>query len=262
MRKGRKIVGLVLARNEEVQIERCLLSLKKVCDEVWLIDNGSTDDTVTIGKSLGVRIVAIEGSTQGEVMARALTLLERDNGGEWLLRLDADEYIEEQNRYELVDRMKAGEYDENDSIALKRFIVSEGRVLRWGNSGKSSYRLVRIGQIKFDNSIMDERFLAGKSPCNASMEIFDRQLKGLDFFIEKHIAYSAREAKKAEMQGTKGKKLYYAMPRYARAFAYFGYIYIIKQGWRDGSKGLRYYLIQCLIYRLLVDIRIGASKTS
>lgn len=51
---------VVPARNEEAMIEACLksiLSQKPLPHEVILVDNGSTDQTSEIGRSLGVRVI-------------------------------------------------------------------------------------------------------------------------------------------------------------------------------------------------------------
>lgn len=51
-----KISGVVIAFNEEAKIEACLRSLCEVCDEIIVLDSGSSDGTVAIAQDLGAKI--------------------------------------------------------------------------------------------------------------------------------------------------------------------------------------------------------------
>ena len=48
--------AVVIAKNEADRIGRCLGSLIAVCDEVLVLDSGSTDDTVAIAVAAGARV--------------------------------------------------------------------------------------------------------------------------------------------------------------------------------------------------------------
>ena len=41
-----KISGCIITRNEEENIEKCVKNLKRVADEIIVVDTGSEDDTV------------------------------------------------------------------------------------------------------------------------------------------------------------------------------------------------------------------------
>ena len=49
------VSGCVISLNEEDRIERCLRSLS-FCDEIILLDSGSTDRTREIAADLGARV--------------------------------------------------------------------------------------------------------------------------------------------------------------------------------------------------------------
>ena len=87
-----KITGVIITFNEERNIERCLVSLKKVCDEIIVLDSFSTDQTEAICHSHHVKFVqhAFDGHIQQK--NRALQLAET----EWVLSLDADEALTEE----------------------------------------------------------------------------------------------------------------------------------------------------------------------
>ena len=87
-----KITGVIITFNEERNIERCLLSLKNVCDEILVLDSFSTDQTEAICRNHNVRFVQHDFDGHIQQKNRALQLAET----EWVLSLDADEALTEE----------------------------------------------------------------------------------------------------------------------------------------------------------------------
>ncbi len=84
-----RISAVIITKNEEGNIERCLKSLKWV-DEIVVIDGESDDRTVELAKAYGAKVIThkFEGDFG----------LERNLGnqhatGDWVLALDADEVM-------------------------------------------------------------------------------------------------------------------------------------------------------------------------
>ena len=50
------ISGIVITRNEADRIARCIASMTEVCNEIVVLDSGSTDTTVAIARRLGARV--------------------------------------------------------------------------------------------------------------------------------------------------------------------------------------------------------------
>ena len=85
------ISACVVVRNEEQVIGRCLQSLDGVVDEVVLVHSGQcTDRTVEIAERHGCRILVGPDGGHGE---HNTPLAYEHARGEWLLNLDADEYL-------------------------------------------------------------------------------------------------------------------------------------------------------------------------
>jgi glycosyltransferase involved in cell wall biosynthesis len=81
---------IVITKNEENALGRCLRSAS-FADEIVVVDNGSADKTVEIARSLGARIVeTVDWPGFGPQKNRALDAAT----GDWVLSLDADEWIE------------------------------------------------------------------------------------------------------------------------------------------------------------------------
>lgn len=51
-----KITAIILTYNEESNLHDCLESLKGVADEIFLVDSGSTDNTIKIASEYNCKI--------------------------------------------------------------------------------------------------------------------------------------------------------------------------------------------------------------
>jgi len=81
----------MIVKNEEKFLGRCLESVKKLVDEIVLVDTGSTDNTVEIAKSFGAKIYTFAWSDDfAEARNHSLSMC----GCDWVLILDADEAID------------------------------------------------------------------------------------------------------------------------------------------------------------------------
>lgn len=85
------ITGGIITKNEEENIEECILSLQSVCEEVVVLDSGSEDKTVELAKSLGA-VVEDEPWQGFEVAKNRLNQLASHP---YILNLDADERLSE-----------------------------------------------------------------------------------------------------------------------------------------------------------------------
>src|SRR5512145_1787121 len=83
-----QLSAIVITKNEEKMIGDCLRSLQ-FADEIVVVDNGNTDRTNQIARSLHSQVIASKGGDYSAV---------RNDGqkfakGEWLLFVDADERV-------------------------------------------------------------------------------------------------------------------------------------------------------------------------
>lgn len=81
---------VMIARDEEANIARCIDSVRGLVDKVVVADTGSTDNTPTIAASLGAEVYH-DVWRQDFAAARNFALSHSD--ADWNLILDADEYI-------------------------------------------------------------------------------------------------------------------------------------------------------------------------
>ncbi|SER55444.1 Glycosyltransferase involved in cell wall bisynthesis [Vreelandella subterranea] len=85
------ITGIVITLNEEDNISDCLFSLEKICDELIVVDSGSTDKTVDIARKHGAAIYTQEYLGDGPQKSFGVTYAKND----WIISLDADERLNE-----------------------------------------------------------------------------------------------------------------------------------------------------------------------
>ena len=79
----------IITLNEEKNIERCILSVKHLADEILVVDSLSTDNTVAIAEKHGARIILQPFRGHLEQKNFASEKAEHD----WILAIDADEVI-------------------------------------------------------------------------------------------------------------------------------------------------------------------------
>jgi glycosyltransferase involved in cell wall biosynthesis len=93
------ISACIIVRNEEPVIERCLRSLNGAVDEVIVVHDGPCEDrTVEIAQALGARTFVRQQTGNPEY--HRVFAYERARG-EWLLNIDADEFLSEELRARL-----------------------------------------------------------------------------------------------------------------------------------------------------------------
>lgn len=109
------ISGVVICLNEADRIQRCLESLA-FCDEIVVVDSGSTDGTADIARRCGARVV--EQPFLGYVKQKnfALDLARHD----WVVCLDADEALSPELQTEIAGRLRGAAPPDADGYEARR----------------------------------------------------------------------------------------------------------------------------------------------
>ncbi|MGG1725250.1 glycosyltransferase [Bacillus paranthracis] len=85
-----KLSLVMIVKDEEKNIERCINHVKEYVDEIIVADTGSTDKTISILEKFPVRVVSVEWNDN---FSDARNLAIEHSTGDWILMLDADETI-------------------------------------------------------------------------------------------------------------------------------------------------------------------------
>lgn len=88
--KKLSITGCIIAKNEELNIAKCIESYKTIVNQIVVVDTGSSDNTKAIAKNLGAEVYDFEwindfSAAKNFALKKAL--------GDWIIFLDADEYF-------------------------------------------------------------------------------------------------------------------------------------------------------------------------
>lgn len=135
------ISAVVLTKNEEKSIKRCLRSLSW-CDEIIVIDDFSYDQTIALAKKHGARV--FPRHLDRDFAAQRNFGLQKASGN-WILFVDADEVVSPKLQGEIIQVSQ-----ENASASLcegyfiKRKDYFQGRWLNFGETAQ--VRLLRLGK--------------------------------------------------------------------------------------------------------------------
>ncbi|WP_271253147.1 glycosyltransferase family 2 protein [Pseudanabaena sp. Chao 1811] len=265
---------IILTYNETVNLPACLTSLQALNAEIFIVDSGSSDNTVEIAKQAGCQVFIHPWENYAKQLNWALENLPISTP--WVMRLDADECLTSK----LVNELKYVLPKTPDQITgyqVKRRVFFMGRWIRYGGYYPTwLLRVWRNGLGTCEQRWMDEHILLTEGKvANLKYDIIDDNQKGLTFWTDKHNRYADREVKdllsmpddqddlisstQSSQAGKRRwlKKNFYARsPLFLRAFLYFLTRYIIGLGFLDGIQGLIFHFLQGFWYRFLVDAKI------
>lgn len=271
---------IILTYNEEIHIRRCLENVCPIAKKVIVVDSPSTDGTVAICNEFeNVEVVVHKyPGNQAEQFNWALDNLKIET--EWVLRLDADEYLTPELVEELKEKLP--NMDKGVSaLSLSRARAFGGKILHHGIvNGIWITRVFRKGKARYEKRLMDEHLSVDGDIVRMEHQFVDDNRMTIGQFSIKHEGYATREAvllldaeynltdmsasnkdHGEEVERKRAQKAKYArMPLFWRAFAYFVYRYIFKLGFLDGKEGFLWDFLQGWWYRTLVDAKILEVK--
>lgn len=266
---------IILTKDEELNVPRCLDSLATLPCEVLVVDSGSRDGTVATAKARGAVVVEHPFETHAKQWDWALRTLPL--AGEWVLALDADQSLTPELATEIAAVVTRA--DGPSAYLLRRRQYFRGRWIRHGGYYPTyQLRLFRKGTATVDaDELVDHHFLPADRPARLRHDLVESNAKENDilFVIDRWTRYAARQAEE-EVRGrvaplpptgplrrvARRKRFYAKLPLGLRACAYFVWRYLIRLGFLDGREGFLFHVLQGFWYRLLVDIRISELRAS
>lgn len=283
---------VILTKNEEKNIKKCIESFRGCARRFVIVDSYSTDKTKQICVELDKELRKI-GSQLDFYQNKWISYADQLNWGLtntnistiWSMRMDADEELMEDLVKEIETKLPTIEPPIN-GIILRRRVYFMGRWIKHGGRyPELLLRIFRTGMASCEMKIMDEHMIlsAGKT-IEFKKDLIDNNQKSLEWWIAKHNWYSNREV--LDHQMTVEKELettpserntiemggqsngqafmkriikncgYYKLPKFWRAHFYFIYRYYIKLGFLDGPEGKIFHFLQAYWYRFLVDAKL------
>ena len=220
---------VIICKNEEDHIGRCLQSLSGLTDDIVVLDNGSADNTKNIIRAAGVRLIEEPWEGFGKTKNKATTFAKYN----WILNLDADESIDSELKTSLLT-LALDDQKEVYEIKFKNFLGEKRlRFGEWG--GDKHIRLFNRSVVNWNDAIVHEGLLLPPGTKIKKVEgaILHRTAKNTAEFAEKMLRYALLNAEKYfEQEVTSSWINICAAP----VFSFLKY-YIFKLGFLDGLAG-------------------------
>jgi len=228
------ISGLVITYNEEKNIGDCIDALFKVCDEVIVVDSLSKDNTVTIAKEKGAKVISQPFLGDGPQRKHGLQFCKND----WILNLDADEFLDtDAEKFIIEKKYLEGDFDAF-SFRVRNFLADE--LIDF--SGWYPDHKVRFFNKKTatpSSSKVHQKIIATKEK-KVNVHILHYGWDSLEQIISKKNQYSTWHATQLFNQG---KRINSFKPVLNGTVAFFR-CYFFKKGVFNGLDGITIALIQ------------------
>jgi exosortase/archaeosortase family protein len=269
---------IILTYNEEQHLPRLLESIAALNAPVFILDSGSTDQTISIAQQAGAVIQQHPFENHPEQWDYALKHFAIQTP--WVICFDADQIVTPELK-QLLLNFNDADYDDVNGIYFNRKNFFKGRWIKHG--GYYPIYLLKMFRYKTGysdlNEGMDHRFIVpGKTIVWKKGHVLEENLKenNISFWIDKHNRYSdlvAREEVermqnlrhqtiKPNLSGSPDertawlKRLWWQLPRYLRPCLYFGHRMTFQLGLLDGRTGIIFHFLQGFWFRLMVDVKI------
>lgn len=266
--KYSSICAVVLTLNEEAVLARALGSVQW-CDEVLVLDSGSSDRTEQITRSFGAKF--LQNIQPGEFLIteqRNFALRHPLIQSEWVLFLDADEEISSELALLLRSNVSNCSAETTGFELAPRYLFL-GKWLKYTQSYPSWHpRIARKSIQSFKGGVWESfAFEKGIERIKLPYEHYAYS-KGLDDWLNRHIRYAKWEAKRIlKVKGTSSSRkrtLRYISDNFWTLRPLSGFInkYFLSLGFFDGWQGLLFSLMMSAYDLFVVLYIIEYKRTS
>ena len=243
---------IVLTKNEENDLPSCMNALRW-CDDLHVVDSGSTDKTVLIAREQGA--ILYTNSFISFAQQRNWALEHCDLQHEWVLFLDADEHSTDTFLACIKNEIQKATLDVAGFYCCGKTILNNRWLRKSDNFPKWQFRLMRQGRSKFIDvgHGQKEGIIEGSIGYISEPYLHFAFSHGFDAWTAKHLGYAVRDAKAiydaplairflysrhGSKRNTAYKNLCRRMPGWP--LVRFIYSYVLLGGFTEGQEGLIY----------------------
>jgi glycosyltransferase involved in cell wall biosynthesis len=225
---ARTISAVIIAKNEEANLGRCLGSVAWV-DEIVVIDSGSTDDTRLIATEAGALVYETVWTGFGPAKRFGVDKAT----SHWILSIDADEVVSPELTKEIQELLANGTDCHGFDVPRKTNFLGRW-ILHCGWYPDRVLRLFRKSHGNFNDAPVHERVILNGDIGHLKRELLHYSYPTLEHYLVKSNRYTTIGAQKAFQDGRRA----HWFDLVIRPFVSFLSHYISRQGFRDGLEGL------------------------
>lgn len=222
------ITVTILTKNSAKHLEKCLLSLKYF-DEVVVLDNGSTDNTLELARAFrNVKVYENEFIGFGPLKILATEKASND----WVLSVDSDEIVSK----ELADEIRSLRLENRTVYSIKRDNYYNRKKINccgWEHDWVN--RLFNRQETGFDKKIVHESL---RLNSDLIIRKLHHPLKHLTFDDASHLIKKMEHYSTLWAKDNRGKKRSSALKAVTRGLFVFFKSYILQKGLLYGYRGL------------------------
>ena len=223
-----KISGLVITLNEAHNIVECLRSMKRVCDDVVVVDSGSSDATIELARGEGATVI-VQVPFLGDGPQRSLGLPHCKH--DWVLNLDADERLEE----DLVQYLETSDLNtlDVDLVETRRRNYIGNRFTPYAGQYPDYVKRIFNRQSADFTPVVAHTYVKAASAIRVNAHITHFSYKDYPDMVAKckYAGWLARNLAESN------KRLYVWQPVVHGGWAFFRH-YVVKAGFLAGLDGL------------------------
>ena len=223
---------VIVARNEECNLPRCLASVRGWTDEIVVALNGTTDGSETAARKAGAKVHHLPWRGYRDTKNDALALARNH----WVLSLDADEEVSPELQREITAFLAGDAYERFSGARFPRKVWFIDRWITHGDWYPDlSLRLFRRDRARWGgDSIVHE-----KVACDGPVATLRGDLHHYSFpDVAAHVAKITPFADLFVRQQREKGGNFRAFPATARPLWRFFRAYVLRRGFLDGLPGL------------------------
>ncbi len=229
-----KLSAVLITRDAATQLPACLATLD-FCDEIVVVDSGSSDATVEVAQRFGARVMETHWRGFGPQKQFAVEQASHD----WVLCIDADERVSGLLRDAILAVLSAPTFAAFRFPRCNRFM---GRYLKHGEGYPDwSLRLFDRRQAHWSDAAVHERVISNAPAGTLDGDLYHDSAESLEGYLEKQNRYSTLAAEAALAAGKRSSVAQLLLSPLFR----FVKFYLLRRGFLDGVPGLIHILIGC-----------------
>ena len=222
-----KLSAILITKDEEANLERCLQSISWV-DELIVVDSGSTDNTLEIARKFKAKVFNPEWKGFGPAKQYALD----QATGDWVLSIDADEEVSFTLKNEIRQLLENDPPHDGYEIPRKTQFLGQW-ILHSGWYPDYVLRLFRKQAGRFTPVLVHEEIVVDGSRSRLSNPLMHYSYPTLENYVRKLDQYSSLAA---EEMFKRGRKFRYWQLILKPALLFIKKL-LFQKGWRDGWEG-------------------------